>query len=185
MRSVPNSFVFSLMLVVATALALQSATSISATTEEARVGDTVLLHYTARVAEGDMIETTEGGPPRGVEIGGRRMLPAFEDGLVGIRAGERRLIKVPAADGFGPYSTDPGMRTRLPRATLAHSLDLQVGMRLNAAVFENEKALEATHIPVTVVEVTRDYVVVDANHPLAGKDLEFSVEAVDVIRSID
>lgn len=53
-------------------------------------------------------------------------------------------------------------------------------MQLDAAVFADDKALAATHIPVTVVEVTPDHVVVDANHPLAGKDLVFEVEAIDV-----
>ena len=185
MRPGPHHAVFALILVVTAAWLWQPKPGFSATSTAAREGDTVLLHYTARVVGGDVIETTEGGPPRGIEIGSRRLLPAFEDGLLGIRAGERRLISVPAAEGFGPYRTDPGIRTRLPRATLAHSLDLHVGMQLNAAVFESERSLEATHVPVTVVELTPEYVVVDANHPLAGKDLEFDVEAVEVIRAID
>ena len=144
-------------------------------------GDTVLLHYTAQTTDGEVFEKTEGEAPRGIRLGEGLVIPALEQGLLGIAPGDKRRIEIASADAFGPYRDEPGMKTRIPRATLAHSLDPQVGMRLNAAVFADEDATEARHVPVTIVEVTDEYLLVDANHPLAGKDLVFEVEAVDVI----
>lgn len=146
----------------------------------AAAGDTVILHYTARVKEGEVFESTRGEAPRGIRLGGHQVLPALESGLHGIAVGEKRRIEIAAVDAFGPYRDEPSMKTRIDRAMLAHNLDLRVGVRLNAAVFEDAKSDRPQHVPVTVIEVTDDYIVVDANHPLAGKDLVFDVEAVDI-----
>jgi FKBP-type peptidyl-prolyl cis-trans isomerase 2 len=149
----------------------------------AAAGDTVLLHYQARVAGGEIFETTDGQSPRGITLGQRQVLPALEDTLVGMGVGDRRRIEIPSSQAFGPYRDEPGMRPRIPRASLSHRLELVVGARLNAAVFADAQTNEAQHVPVTIVEVHPDYIVVDANHPLAGKDLQFDIEIVDILRS--
>lgn len=150
-------------------------------TGAAQMGDTVLLHYTGSTASGEVFESTRQSAPRGITLGSDSVLPALEQQLLGIRAGEKRTIHIPSDLAFGPYRDEPGMKTRLMRAALSHRLDPQVGMRLNAAVFADEDALEPTHVPVTIVEVTEEYLVIDANHPLAGEDLVFEVEAVEVV----
>jgi peptidylprolyl isomerase len=149
----------------------------------AQPGDTVMLHYVGKTVDGDIFEQTMTDKPRGVQIGSQQVLPALEQALVGIRAGESREVRIASADAFGPYRDDPGMKTRMMRAALSHRLDPYVGMRLNAAVFSDENETQPIHVPVTVIEVTDEYLVVDANHPLAGKDLVFEVEAVEVIRA--
>jgi peptidylprolyl isomerase len=151
----------------------------------AQAGDTVMLHYIGRTEDGEIFEQTEQDQPRGIRLGSQQVLPALEQALIGISAGESREVLIDSADAFGPYIDEPGMKTRMMRAALSHRLDPYVGMRLNAAVFADEKATEPTHVPVTVVEVTEEYLVVDANHPLAGKDLVFEVEAVEVIRPVE
>jgi len=161
----------------------EATASVTVTSEgPAAIGDTVLLHYTGRTVAGEVFEQTDPDQPRGIEIGSQQVLPALEQGLIGIQAGEVREIRIASDDAFGPYIDEPGMKTRMMRAALSHRLDPYVGMRLNAAVFPDEKSDQPTHVPVTIVEVTDDYLVVDANHPLAGKDLVFEVEAVEVIR---
>lgn len=147
----------------------------------AREGDTVILHYTGSTVSGEVFESTREDAPRGIVIGSKRVIPAFENGLLGIRAGEQRRIRIPSDQAFGPYRDEPGMKTRLLRASLSHRLAPRVGMRLNAAVFADESAQLATHVPVTIVEVTDEYLLIDANHPLAGKDLVFEVEAIQVL----
>ena len=155
----------------------------AATLERTAVaGDTVLLHYEARVAGGEIFETTDGLAPRGITLGQRQVLPALEDALVGMGVGDKRRIHIPSAQAFGPYRDEPGMRTRIARASLSHRLELVVGARLNAAVFADAQTSEAQHVSVTIVEVHPDYIVVDANHPLAGKDLQFDIEIVDILR---
>ncbi len=155
----------------------------AATLERTAVaGDTVLLHYEARVSGGEIFETTDGQAPRGITLGQQQVLPALEAALMGLGVGDRRRIEIPYPQAFGPYRDDPGMRTRIARASLSHRLELVVGARLNAAVFADAQTNEAQHVPVTIVEVHPDFIVVDANHPLAGKDLLFDVEIVDILR---
>ena len=104
----------------------------------ARIGDTVLLHYVGKTDDGEVFEQTNPNEPRGIEIGSRQVLPALEQALVGIRAGESREVRILSADAFGPYRDEPGMKTRMMRAALSHRLEPYVGMRLNAAVFADE-----------------------------------------------
>ena len=151
----------------------------------AEPGDTVVVHYVGKTGDGEVFEQTDADTPRGITLGSAQVLPALESALIGIRAGESRQVQITSDEAFGPYRDEPGMKTRLMRAALSHRLDPQVGMRLNAAVFVDENATEPTHVPVTIVEVTPDYLVVDANHPLAGKDLIFDIDAVEVIRARD
>ena len=148
----------------------------------AMAGDTVLLHYEARIAGGGIFETTDGLAPRGITLGQRQVLPALEGALVGMGVGDKRRIQIPSSQAFGPYRDEPAMRVRIARASLSHRLELVVGARLNAAVFADAQTNEAQHVPVTIVEVHPDYIVVDANHPLAGKDLQFDIEIVDILR---
>ncbi|MGB5252882.1 MAG: FKBP-type peptidyl-prolyl cis-trans isomerase, partial [Sedimenticolaceae bacterium] len=149
---------------------------------KAVAGDTVLLHYEARVAGGEIFETTDGQAPRGITLGQQQVLPALETALLGLGVGDRRRIEIPSPQAFGPYRDEPGMRTRIARASLSHRLELVVGARLNAAVFADAQTNEAQHVSVTIVEVHPGYIIVDANHPLAGKDLQFDIEIVDILR---
>jgi peptidylprolyl isomerase len=150
-------------------------------TKAAATGDVVLVNYTGRTTDDVVFEQTPAGEPRGIRLGSNQVLPTLEKALVGIRAGESRTIRIGSEDAFGPYRDEPGMKTRLQREALSHHLEPYVGMRLNAAVFVDENAGESSHVPVTVVEVTDEYLVIDANHPLAGKDLIFEVKAVEII----
>lgn len=145
-------------------------------------GDTVIVHYFARTGDGEVFERTTSEAPRGIQIGEAQVLPALERALLGARAGESHQIRIPSDDAFGPYRDEPGMKVRLLRAALSHRLDPHIGMRLNAAIFADEHATEPVMVPVTIIEVTDDHVVVDANHPLAGKDLVFDVTIMEVVR---
>ena len=106
----------------------------------AAIGDTVVIHYAGKTADGDVFEQTEPDRPRGIVIGSEQVMPALEQALVGMQVGESRRIEIDSDEAFGPYRDEPGMKTRLMRAALSHRLDPYVGMRLNAAVFADEKA---------------------------------------------
>ncbi len=148
---------------------------------QAKSGDTAFVHYTGTLPDGEVFETTSNEQARDIIIGQQQVLPAFENALIGMRIGEKKTFTVPSAEAFGPYRDDPGMTFTMDRSSLAHTIDPVVGMQLNAAVFLPDSPSEQPNmVPVTVTEVTDNTLTVDANHPLAGKDLKFEVEIVNI-----
>ena len=148
---------------------------------KAKTGDTVYVHYTGSLPDGEVFETTSNEEARDIIIGQQDVLPAFENALIGMQIGEKKTFTVPSAEAFGPYRDDPGMTFTMDRNSLAHTIDPVVGMQLNAAVFLPDKPSDQpSMVPVTVTQVTDSTLTVDANHPLAGKDLKFEVEIVNI-----
>ncbi len=149
--------------------------------ERARAGDTVMVEYTGKLADGTIFESNVEGEARGILIGAEDVLPAFERALVGMAPGEEKRIELAPEEAFGPYRSGEGMIHTLPRSSLAHTLDLEVGQQLNAAVFHPDDPEKPVMVTVTVIELTDDTVTVDANHPLAGKSIYFEVKLVEIL----
>ncbi len=152
-----------------------------AAVERARDGDTVMVEYTGKLADGTVFESNVDGESRGILIGAEEVLPAFERALVGMMPGEVKRIELAPEEAFGPYRSGEGMIHTLPRSSLAHTLDLEVGQQLNAAVFHPDDPEKPVMVPVTVIELTDDTVTVDANHPLAGKSIYFEIKLVEIL----
>lgn len=139
--------------------------------DEATVGDTVRVHYTGTLTDGTVFDSSRGRDPLEFTLGGGRVIPGFEQAITGMKVGEARTVTIPAADAYGPRRDDLVMaveRTRLP-ATLAPEVGQQ--LQLGSA---------GQRFVVTVREVADDHVVLDGNHPLAGEDLTFALELVEV-----
>lgn len=151
-----------------------------AAVQGAKSGDTVMVEYTGKLADGTVFESTTDGGARGIIIGEQLVLPAFEKALIGMLPGEQKRIDLTPEQAFGPYRNEEGMMHMLARSSLAHSLDLAVGQQLNAAVFHPDNPQERVMVPVTVIELTDETVTVDANHPLAGKDIYFEIKLVEI-----
>lgn len=143
---------------------------------QAKAGDVVSVHFTGKTADGRVFETTRSGQPRQVHIGANLILPAFEQALVGMRAGEKKILTVKAAQAFGPRIEDETMIQVNYKANQAHALDYRVGQRLEANI-EYPDGRKAKR-EVTIIAVEEKTFTVDANHPLAGKDLTFDLELV-------
>ena len=147
----------------------------------AAMGDTVFVHYVGKVVDGDVFESTMDGEPRGIVVGQHETLPAFENALIGMRAGESKTVTLPPEQAFGEYRDEPGMIQTIERATLAHSIEPRVGAMLNAAVFLPDQPQDQSSIvPVVISAVTDQTITVDANHPLAGKTLSLDVTVVAI-----
>ncbi len=146
----------------------------------AKPGDTVMVHYTGKLPDGTVVDSTEGQEPLGIVVGQGAVLPVFEQALIGMSPGEVKSMTVAPEEAFGPYHDDASMIVTLDRSTLAHSLDLEVGQRLNAAVFYPDEPEKPVNVPVTVIDVNERTVTVDANHPLAGKELRFEIRLVKI-----
>ena len=131
----------------------------------------VTMHYTLRDDDGQVIDSSTSGAPLSYLHGHGNLIPGLERQLQGKSAGDKLTVKVPPADGYGEY--DGQLVQQVPRKALKSIKNITVGMRLQA------KGQHGSHA-VTVTEVAEDAVTLDANHPLAGKNLNFEVEITGV-----
>jgi peptidylprolyl isomerase len=134
-------------------------------------GQTVLFHYTGRYADGTVFESSNGRGPLRATLGQGQIIRPVDEALTGMNPGEERTIAVAAEDAYGPRR--PELIQEVERQKIPAEVDLTVGNRVGA-VGQDGKQLE-----LTVVEVKDDTVTLDANHPLAGRDLTFELTLVE------
>ena len=138
----------------------------------AQQGDTVKVHYTGRLDDGSVFDSSDGGAPLKFTIGGGQMIPGFEQGVVGMETGESRTVIIAADQAYGIYQ--PQGVIEVPRSDIPASIPLEVGMQLQATGRDGRPAY------MTVLELSADRVKLDGNHPLAGKDLTFDLQLVEI-----
>lgn len=138
---------------------------------EVRNGDVVRVHYTARLTDGTEFDSS-GRDPLELEIGAGQLIAGLDRRIDGMTVGERSTVTVPAAEGYG-LRDETQVRT-VPRSAVPD--DTEVGTRLQARTRDGNK------IALVVVNLDDERVTVDANHPLAGQDLVFDIEVVEVVR---
>ena len=131
----------------------------------------VLLHYTLKDDSGAVIDSSSSGEPLAYLHGHGNLVPGLERELTGKNAGDKLSVKLAPADGYGDF--DKALIQRVPRRALKGIKNLSVGMRLHAQTPQGPQA-------VTVTQIVGDMVTLDANHPLAGKNLNFDIEITDV-----
>lgn len=139
---------------------------------EAKSGDTVKVHYTGKLDDGTVFQTSIGREPLELIIGEERIIPAFEQAIIGMNPGDSKSIDVPAESAFGPYREDL-LRT-IDRSQFPTDVEPEVGQRLNMSQGNGRT------IVVTVADLSESSVTLDANHPLAGEDLAFDIQLVEV-----
>jgi FKBP-type peptidyl-prolyl cis-trans isomerase SlyD len=131
----------------------------------------VLLHYTLKDDAGEVIDSSSSGEPLAYLHGHGNLVPGLERELADKSAGDKLSVKISPADGYGEF--DKGLIQRVPRRALKGIKNINVGMRLHAQTEQGPQA-------VTVTQIVGDMVTLDANHPLAGKNLNFDIEIVEV-----
>lgn len=139
---------------------------------QVKSGDTVKVHYTGKLDDGGTFFTSTGSEPLQLIIGDERMIPAFEQAIVGMNLGESKTITVSAAEAFGPYREE--LVRSVDRSVFPTDMEPEVGQRLNMSQGDGREFL------VTVTDFSDVSVTLDANHPLAGEDLTFDIELVEV-----
>lgn len=140
---------------------------------QVKSGDTVKVHYTGKLDDGSVFDTSVNREALELIIGDNQLIAAFEEGLIGMSPGESKTIEVSSEEAFGPYHEE--MVTTVDRSELPDGLEPQLGQRLSANGEDGES------ITVFVTEVGDSSVTLDANHPLAGEDLTFDVELVEIL----
>jgi FKBP-type peptidyl-prolyl cis-trans isomerase SlyD len=139
-------------------------------------GHVVSFHYTLRDDDGDVLDSSEGDEPLDYLHGEGGIVPGLEAALAGKKAGDTFEVTVPPAEGYGEVE-GPGPRA-IPRSAFPEAMELEEGLQLFIAAEGAGEEEEPT--PVWVVELDDDQVMLDTNHPLAGQNLHFQIEVVDV-----
>lgn len=135
-------------------------------------GDTVQVHYTGTLSDGSVFDSSVDSTPIEFTIGSAAVIPGFENAVLGMQIGESKTFTIPSDEAYGPR--DPRLVQDVPRTELPPELDLFLGMRLTA---QNGAGQE---IPLVVTALSDEAVRLDANHPLAGENLTFTIELVSI-----
>lgn len=140
---------------------------------QAKTGDTVNVHYTGKLTDGTVFDSSEGRETLAFELGTGMVIKGFEDGITGMVVGEKKTVHIPVEEAYGPMN--PDYLAVFPKAEIPADIPYEVGMQLNMHQDGSGQVM-----PVTVTEVTDTTITLDANHPLAGKDLIFDIELVSI-----
>ena len=135
-------------------------------------GDTVKVHYTGKLDDGTVFDTSEKREPLEFEIGKGRIIPGFENAVVGMSIGDKKTVKIPCDQAYGEYHEE--FKQDFPRDQLPADLKPELGQQFQVEQKDGGKIL------VSIVAVTDKTITLDANNPLAGKDLTFDIELVEI-----
>ena len=141
--------------------------------QQAKDGDTVQVHYTGTLADGTVFDSSIEREPLEFTIGSGQLIPGFENAVLGMKVGGKKTVTIPSDEAYGPHRD--GMAVEVPRSQIPGDQAPEVGQRLVAANPDGSQTI------VTIVSVSDNVVVVDTNHPLAGKDLTFEIELVKIL----
>lgn len=137
-----------------------------------KTGDTVRIHYTGTLNDGTVFDSSDGRDPLEFAVGAGYVIEGLDVALDGMAVGETRTVVIPAELAYGPRNTNA--RQAVPREQIPAHIPLDLGGVLELTMPDGQS------MPVTIADVTEEVVVLDANHPLAGEELTFVVELMDI-----
>ncbi len=140
--------------------------------EEVKSGDLVKVHYTGKLTNGEQFDSSTGREPLEFTVGAGQMIAGFDAALPGMKVGDKKTINIAAKDGYG--ETDETAIIEFPKENVPADMKLEIGQQLTLS---NE---QGQPFPVVVKDVKDDIVILDANHFLAGKELIFDIELVEI-----
>lgn len=135
-------------------------------------GSNVKVHYTGKLADGTVFDSSTGRDPLAFTIGKGMMIPGFEKGVMGMAVDEEKTIVLPPAEAYGEVRED--MVAEIDKANLPPEVKPEVGMELVSQQPDGQQMV------VKIKEVKDNSIVVDANHMLAGKELTFELKMVEI-----
>ncbi len=135
-------------------------------------GDTVQVHYHGKLNDGTTFDSSEGREPLQFKVGEGQVIKGFDNALLDMEVGEKKTVTIPVEEAYGPAATENFIE--FPKTDFPPDTKPEIGMQLHLS--DNQ----GNHFPVIVSEVKEDSVILDANHPLAGKDLVFDIELVAI-----
>ena len=139
---------------------------------QAVVGNTVKVHYTGTLDDGAQFDSSVGGNPLEFMLGGGGVIPGFENAIIGMAQGNTKTVDIPPAEAYGPHHADRVQEVE--RSRFPPDIELEAGCRLQAVASGGET------LDLMVLAVGEANVTLDFNHPLAGQNLTFALELVEI-----
>ena len=140
---------------------------------KAKENDKVKVHYTGRLTTGEEFDSSSGSLPLEFTVGSGQVILGFDQAVRGMEINEKKTFTIPAKDAYG--SVNHQLIQRIDKSFLPENIDAQVGKELVASDQDGRQ------MKVTVIQVEDDHIVIDGNHPLAGKDLVFDIKLVEIV----
>ncbi len=141
--------------------------------QKVKSGDKVKVHYHGRLTDGQTFDKSEGREPLEFEVGSGMVIKGFDDGVTGMSVGDKKTISIPFNEAYGPKN--PDMIIDMPKDRFPKEIELEIGMPLAMSDGQGQQ------FEVIVTQLKEESVVLDANHPLAGQDLIFDLELIEIV----
>ncbi len=142
------------------------------TQRTAQAGDSVLVHYTGKFKDGNVFDSTEGREPIRFTVGSGELISGFDRGVVGMAVGEKKSVQMESQEAYGDYRDD--LVFKVKREELGPEIDPEEGMVLRM------RDANGNSMPARIIEVAAEEVTIDANHPLAGQEITFELELMEL-----
>ena len=139
---------------------------------EAKKGDRVKIHYTGKLNDGTVFDSSANRDPLGFTIGSGQVIPGFEEAVIGMSQGESKNVKIPVDKAYGPRNEE--LLMPFPKDQVPAGLNPEVGQKLQLSGPNGEPVM------VSVAGITDESIILDANPPLAGEELNFAIELVEI-----
>ena len=140
--------------------------------QEAQVGDLVSVHYTGKLTNGEVFDSSKDRDPLKFTLGNKELLGGFEDGVVGMKPGETKSVTLNPEQAFGDRRED--LVLKLPKTEFPQHITPSVGLQLKMG------DANGANLTVVITEVAEDSVTLDGNHPLAGQTIVFDIELIEI-----
>ncbi len=137
-----------------------------------KANDTIKVHYTGKLNDGRVFDSSVDREPLEFTLGQGQLIPGFEKGVIDMAVNEKKTVNIPSAEAYGERREE--MMQEVPKSQLPPEIKPEVGMGLVSQTPEGQE------MRLTVAEVKDESIVVDANHPLAGEDLIFEIEVLEI-----
>ncbi|WP_282135473.1 FKBP-type peptidyl-prolyl cis-trans isomerase [Seonamhaeicola maritimus] len=139
---------------------------------QVKENDTVKVHYTGKLSNGQIFDSSLEREPLEFQLGQGMLIPGFEMGVIDMKVNEKKTINIPVSDAYGDIQQE--LLYEVKKEQLPPEMSPEVGMGLAS------KDPEGNEVQFRVAEVNEDHIIVDANHPLAGQDLIFDLELIEI-----
>ncbi len=139
---------------------------------QAKIGDTVKVHYTGKLADGTIFDDSLNREPLEFTLGNNNLIAGFENAVIGMNAGDWKTVAIASGQAYGPHIKE--LVVEVTRKQLPADIIPVIGAQLQVTQEENQ------NIVVSISKITETHITLDANHPLAGKDLIFEIKLLEI-----